>query len=179
MTNSVVFTAPWDHRLTTLTILFSGILAGATVLVAWMALTRAPSAPLRVAMLASALIPALALVAGALLAPRDYEVGQGRLRIRRSIGSIEIPLSSIQDVGQLSVESLAGSTRTLGSGGLFGYYGRFQNRTLGNYRMYATRGEGYVLVRADHPYVLTPDSPEAFIEAVNRGRPAASGAQVR
>ena len=45
--------------------------------------------------------------------------------------------------------------------------------------MYATRGDGYVLVRAAHPYVLTPDSPDRFIETLKRGRREAADGPVR
>ncbi len=38
--------------------------------------------------------------------------------------------------------------------------------------MYATRSDGYVLVRADRPYVLTPESPDLFVETLDRERTA-------
>ena len=95
------------------------------------------------------------------------------LTIDRLLGSVEIPLATIQSAEILEAGRLAGSLRTLGSGGLFGYYGRFRNQVLGRYRMYATRGDGYVLIRASQSFVLTPDSPGRFIEAIDRGRAAA------
>jgi hypothetical protein len=42
--------------------------------------------------------------------------------------------------------------------------------------MYATRSEGYVLVRAEHPYVLTPDSPARLIDELRRRGTKAIGA---
>ncbi len=174
MDDSVVFNTPWDQKLTALTILISAILLGATIVISWLALTREASASFRLFLTLNAIILLGVFVAGALLAPRGFALGGGSLRIKRSILPIEIPLASIRSVERLAPEGLAGSTRTLGSGGFFGYYGRFRNRTLGDYRMYATRGEGYVLVRADCPYVLTPASPDRFIEALNRARGATS-----
>lgn len=172
MTDWTVFEAPWDQRLTAITLGASLMLLGATALVIWVAMTRIPSSIMRMVLLAGALIPLATFVLGALLAPRRYALGNGRLTIERRLGSIEIPFASIRSAERLEGVRLTDSWRVLGSGGLFGYYGRFRNKKLGDFRMYATRGQGYVLVRADNPYVLTPDSPERFIEAINRGRSA-------
>jgi hypothetical protein len=175
MTDSVVFAAPWDQKLTALTVLVGSLMLGATVLTAWLAIARVSSGPLRAVLLAGAIVPLAALVLGALMAPRGYAIRGGILTIERFIGPIEIPLESIQEVGILPAERLDGSLRTLGTGGYFGYYGRFRNERLGAYRLYATRGDGYVLVRAGRPYILTPDAPERFVEALNRGRRGAAG----
>jgi hypothetical protein len=175
MSQPLSFEAPWDQRLTILTSVTGLVLIAATASLTWAAVARPPSPGARAVLLISAAISGAALVLGIALAPRSYAIEDGRLVIRRWVGSITVPLGSVRSVEPLGRESLAGSLRTLGSGGFCGYYGRFRNRTLGAYRMYATRSEGYVLVRADRPYVLTPDSPERFIEAVRRGREGGGG----
>jgi hypothetical protein len=173
MTDTALFSAPWDQKLTVMTVACSALmLLGATVAV-WASLAIIPPGAGRAITLAAAVLSVAALVFGALLAPRGYIVSGDRLTIDRLLRPVEIPLASIQSVELLPADSLGGSMRTLGSGGLFGYYGRFHNRTLGSFRMYATRGDGYVLVRAAQTYVLTPDSPGRFVEAINRGRGAA------
>ena len=180
MNESELFGAPWDQKLTVLTIVISAVMLGATVFILWLAYARASSMTLRAMLGASAVVTLGVFVIGAAMAPRGYAIRDGILRIERRVAAIEIPLASIRAVERLPEASLAGSVRTLGSGGFFGYYGRFRNGTLGDYRMYATRCGGYVLVRADRPYVLTPDSPDRFIDALNRGRgPAAAGGGAR
>ena len=175
MTSSALFSAPWDQKLTVLTVVTSAfLLAGAAVAI-WVALTQLPPGAGRGLVLAGGLIPLAAFLLGILLAPRGYSIADGRLTIDRFLRPVAIPLTSIRDVERLPAERLAGSSRTIGSGGFFGYYGRFRNDALGSYRMYATRGDGLVLVRAAQPYVLTPDSPDRFIEALNRDRGAAKG----
>lgn len=175
MTEDAVFNAPWDRTLTLLTACLSLLMLGTSGLAIWAALTRMSSAAGRTALYAGAVVPIVAFAAAALLAPRGYAVAGGRLTIRRPLGSIEIPVSSIRAVETLPAERLAGSWRTLASGGLFGYYGSFRNRTLGDYRMYATRGDGYVLIRADRTYVLTPEAPDRFIQALGRGGASGPG----
>jgi hypothetical protein len=174
MTESVVFSAPWDQKLAVLTAVFSLIPLGLSAALVWLLLATEMPAPARVLMSLSAVAAVSAVIAALLLAPRGYVVEGGRLRIDRWISPIEIPLASIQSAERLKGEALAGSLRTLGSGGLFGYYGRFRNKTLGKYRMYATRSDGYVVVQVDCPYVLTPDSPDRFLEALRQARAGAS-----
>jgi hypothetical protein len=167
-TEAALFHAPWDQKLAILTIVLSTIVLGSSGLLVFFGggLPR----PVRLLMLLSAGLAIGAWLAALLLAPRGYSVEAGRLRIERLVAPIDIPLASIQSAARLEGEELAGSLRTIGSGGLFGYYGRFRNRSLGTYRMYATRGEDYVVVRADRPYVLTPDSPARFLDALERAR---------
>ena len=172
MTDPALFSAPWDQKLTLLTVAGSALLLlGATVAI-WIALAMLPPGAGRILILAGGVLSLAAFVLGALLAPRGYTVSGDRLTIDRLLGSVEIPLATIRSAEILEAGRLAGSLRTLGSGGLFGYYGRFRNQVLGRYRMYATRGDGYVLVRASQSFVLTPDSPGRFIAAIERGRAA-------
>jgi hypothetical protein len=176
MHDSMTFDAPWDGKLTLVTTLVAVLLGGTVLFLIWLALTQMPSLPLRLFLLFDAAVVAGVFVATALLAPRGYAIGEKTFRIERRLGAIEIPVASIREVGPLPPESLKGTWRTLGSGGFFGYYGRFRNRTLGSFRMYATRSEGYVLVRAEHPYVLTPDSPARLIDELRRRGTKAIGA---
>ncbi len=175
MTDTALFSAPWDQKLTLLTVAGSTLLLLGAALAIWVTLTMLTPGAARILILAGGVLSLTAFVFGALLAPRGYTVSGDRLTIDRLLRPVEIPLATIQTVELLPRGRLAGSLRTLGSGGLFGYYGRFRNQSLGSYRMYATRGDGYVLVRAAQSFVLTPDSPERFIEAIDRCRGAAGG----
>ena len=111
-----------------------------------------------------------ALVLSALLAPRGYQIGTSLLTIERSWLPIKVPLDEIRDARLMKREELRGSIRTLASGGLFGIYGRFWSRSLGHYRMYARRSDGFVLIDAGTRYVLSPDSPAEFVAAVEGAR---------
>ena len=177
MHDSLIFDAPWDGKLTIATTLVAVVLGGSVLFLIWLGLTQIPLLPLRLFLLFDALVLAAVFVVCALMGPRGYAIGEKALRIERRVGAIEIPLETIREVGILPPESLKGTWRTLGTGGFFGYYGRYRNRQLGNFRMYATRSDGYVLVRADHLYVLTPDSPGRLVDELRRrGAKAATGA---
>ncbi len=175
MTESSVFAAPWDQKITIITVLVSLLILTSSAIVIWMVLDGVRSAAIRALMLFGATVALAALAGAVLLAPRRYTIQDDRVVIERAVCPVEIPIASIRAVEPLSPGSLSGSLRVLGSGGLFGYFGRFCNQALGDYRMYATRGDGYVLVRADRSYVLTPEAPDRFIEALNRARQPHAG----
>ena len=57
----------------------------------------------------------------------------------------------------------------MGSGGGFGIYGSFTSPSLKSFKAYMTRRDKLVLIRTtDKPFVLTPDDPEDFIDAVQQ-----------
>ena len=168
MSDTVFFQAPWDQKLTLMTLVSSLVLIGSIVLVLWLALTLDSSPAVRFVLGLSLLLPLTALVGAALLAPRGYAIDRDCVRVERWVGAIRISLSEIRSVESLPAERLHGSIRTFGSGGLCGYYGRFRNAALGSYQMYATRSEGYVLIQAAHPYVLTPETPDRFVDALSK-----------
>lgn len=93
-----------------------------------------------------------------------------RIRIRRLFGTLEIPLSEVTDAKPISELDLDDSIRTFGSGDFFGYLGRFRNKRLGNYTMYATDLNRLIRVdTARRKYVFSCERPEEFAEFV-RGR---------
>ncbi|BDG09411.1 PH domain-containing protein [Anaeromyxobacter paludicola] len=108
-------------------------------------------------------------------APRAFGVGREGVRVRRWIaGPVLVPLAEIREARRLEPGALRRSIRLFGVGGLFGCYGRFRHRSLGTYRLYASRMDGHVLLSTTRgPVVLTPARPEAFVQAVADARAAA------
>lgn len=102
------------------------------------------------------------------LAPRALEIGGGELRVvRRAWRALAVPLDAIQRVAPLEDGAIRHALRIFGVGGLFGYYGRFRARGLGGFRLYATRRTGLVeIVTPEMRLVVSPDRPEAFVEAL-------------
>jgi len=73
----------------------------------------------------------------------------------------------VRAVHLLPPSAARGLLRVAGSGGLFGYFGRYWSRDLGGFRLMATRRTGLVLVETSGGrVVLSPGEPAAFREAV-------------
>lgn len=107
------------------------------------------------------------------LAPRCFEASASGLRVVRPLATVTITRAEIRGARVLNAEEarrlglLGGALRTLGTSGLFGYYGRFRSPALGAFRMYATRGSGFVLVDTLRgPVVVTPDDPAKLVSAL-------------
>jgi hypothetical protein len=107
------------------------------------------------------------------MSPRALEIDERELRVeRRAWAPLHIPRASI--AGATSVEGYGPSAvRLFGVGGFFGSYGLFWSRTLGRFRLYATRRGQAVIVRRRGealPIVLTPDDVAGTIAAIAGAR---------
>lgn len=107
----------------------------------------------------------------AAFAPRRYVVCAGDLVIVRLISRISIARANIVEARRIDLKDLGFTIRTAGSGGLFGVFGYFWSRNIGNFHAYATRQNNYVLVRlgSGMPIVLSPDDPDGLVAALNDG----------
>jgi hypothetical protein len=118
--------------------------------------------------LGSALV--LILLVTYLVSTREYEVGEGKLVVRKMMGSKSFELRGAS-VGRDTL-AFQGMTRVFGNGGFFAFDGLFYSRRLGFIRSYArNREHGVVVVLAGgRKLVLSPDDPDAFVtEALAQG----------
>lgn len=148
------YTAPWSTKLKTTTAVFAVILIVAAYAArGW----------------ASLVILAIVLAA-ATFAIRGYSVRRGKLFIHRLGWATTYDLATLFGA-EFSPGATIGSIRTLGIGGLFGFIGRFHNAVLGSYKAYATNELNTVVLEfADEKIVVTPDDPQAFVEAAEAAR---------
>lgn len=112
------------------------------------------------------------------LAPRGFSLEGSSLRVERPLRPVTIPLSEVREAGLLPDGATRGALRIGGSGGLFGFYGWFWNRSLGGFRMYASRAKE--LVRVDTVagrFVLSPEPRDRFLEALLGRAPRAARAE--
>lgn len=106
--------------------------------------------------------------------PLGYKILNNELIINRPFTNVKIDRSNIQSVEIIDHEQLRWSIRTFGVGGLFGYYGKFANTSLGSMTWYVTRRDKIVLLKTNDNknIILSPDDPEMFVEeymkSVNR-----------
>ncbi|GAO02080.1 PH domain-containing protein [Anaeromyxobacter sp. PSR-1] len=164
-----LYAARWERSLKVSTALFVGLSAAGAAVTAFAA--RRPETPdVGLPALLFAALPVF-IVATAVavwaLAPSGFEIEAALIRVERPLLPIEIPLREVREVELLAPGALAGAIRLLGTSGAFGHYGRFRSRSLGKFRMYATRGDGLVRVTTDRDtFVLSPDPAEPFVEEV-------------
>ena len=108
------------------------------------------------------------VIAGVGYMPMRLKANDEKVTVRRLFGSLEIPLNEVIETRRIFKSDINGSIRTFGSGGLFGYLGRFKNDRLGNYTMYATELNNLILVRTSNKkYVFSCSRPQEFVEFVN------------
>jgi len=69
------------------------------------------------------------------------------IAIKHLIGQTKIPIDSITALKKVDDNITAYSIRKFGSGGFGGYLGKFSNKQLGNYTMYATQVKNLVLIK--------------------------------
>jgi hypothetical protein len=105
------------------------------------------------------------------LSPCALVVDGAELRIeRRAMPPVCVDLASVASVAQVDAIG-PGTVRVFGVGGLFGSYGLFWNKSLGRFRVFATRRRPVVLLRLRDgglPIVVTPDDAKGMIAALER-----------
>lgn len=98
--------------------------------------------------------------------PVNYQLSGEQLIIQRPLTNVKIQREHIKSIVLLDKKTLYGTIRTLGVGGLFGYYGKFANGNLGIMTWYATRKDRAVLVQTidNRKIIITPDDPDQFVK---------------
>ncbi len=102
------------------------------------------------------------------LKPSRYEITENTIVIHRLFKNIIIEKSTITNMEQLSKSELKNVWRMMGIGGVFGYIGKFSATKLGQMTWYATNLNNAVLIHISdkQKILITPQNPEAFIEAI-------------
>lgn len=171
------FSAPWGRLLKVVSAFVTIILTGASL--AGLSFIQAP-----VSRLLAAIGPLLVLAVSLLFMVRSYTVQRYFLLVHRPFWNTSIPLTELRSV-VFEPGAMKRSLRLFGNGGLFSFTGWFRNQKLGTYRAFVTDPNRCVVLQlASSTIVVSPDRPEAFVEAARarlpeqgRGAAAASGKQ--
>lgn len=125
------------------------------------------SPPLEVVLVWMAVL--LLLPVTSLFAVRGYEVVPDAVLIRRPGWTSRVALTGLVGV-EADSQTFRGVVFRAGNGGVLGFVGWFWSRRLGWFRAWVTDPARCVRLRfRDRCVVLSPDDPEAFLEAL-RGR---------
>jgi hypothetical protein len=126
------------------------------------------------------LVPAALLLAAPIMAlpalayaatPMGYALNEQTLRIeRKALWSITVPLSQISACHPLPRAALRHAIRVYGTGGLFGWAGRYQLRQWGAISMHATNLDRLLLVRRRNrrSILISPTEPDRFLVGLRR-----------
>jgi hypothetical protein len=160
------FKAEWSNYLIASTAIVTAALLASSY---WtVRMVKAPGAEMKIMGFSLIAIMIGAIMFSYLLAPKGYLIDTDKLIIIRPLRSITIPLAGVSGAEAAAPELFSDSIRVLGSGGLWGYYGKYQSTPLGRYYMYARRTSELVLVKGRENYVVAPERPQEFIQILNR-----------
>lgn len=113
------------------------------------------------------IFPAI-LVFSLLFMVTGYAVEGNVLHVERLFWSTHISLDGLSKVWFEPAVG-KGSIRIFGNGGLYSFTGVYHNEALGRYRLFATDfTRAVVLVLPQRKVVITPASPEVFIDYLQR-----------
>lgn len=91
--------------------------------------------------------------------PASYTVDRSGLSINRPVGNVHVDIKDIVKFRTLTDNDMVGMIRTFGVGGLFGYFGKFYNASIGPVTLYATQRKNRILIhtRQGKSLIITPD----------------------
>jgi len=98
-----------------------------------------------------------------------YEIDNTQILIQRLTSSKSITISDIKSINIINQAILRGSYRIFGIGGLFTFSGKYKNKELGTYNMFATNLKSPVVItmKEKENIIITPKNPVEFIQCVN------------
>jgi hypothetical protein len=108
----------------------------------------------------------------ALYTPLNVSVKDESIQIHRIKSDIIIPFKDIAEIRRCIDSDTKNAIRAFGSGGAYGYLGKFRSPELGNYQMYATDASKKILVENEQGeyLIFSCDKPDELIGIVNESR---------
>ena len=98
---------------------------------------------------------------------RGFAIKDHILEIERPCWRTRLPLKGLRNAYS-SPAAMKGSFKTFGNGGMFAFAGWFRSRTLGRFRAFVTDTSRCVVLEFEkQKIVVSPDDPEAFLDALN------------
>lgn len=100
--------------------------------------------------------------------PIRLKANSEAVTVTRLFGPLKVPMNEIIEVKRIPKSEIDKCIRTFGSGGLFGYLGKFKSDNLGHFTMYATDLSNLILITTPNKkYVFSCSRHKELIEYVN------------
>ncbi len=111
------------------------------------------------------------IIMGALFLPLQVSVTNDEICINRGIGNVSIKTIDIREIRRTSTSDTQNSIRTFGSGGLWGFLGKFKNSGLGDYTMYVTNTSNMITVKTkDDVFIFSCDHPDEIVDYIEKNK---------
>jgi hypothetical protein len=160
-----VFAAPWGTLLKSVSIGASLLLVGIS-LVIWFV----PPSPHDWVCIPVSMLTLSLLLVCALYTVRGYRLEGRWLFIQRLLWNTRISLEGLRRAS-VDTEAMRKAFRLCGNGGLFAFTGWFRSKRIGTFRAFVTDPHRtVVLTFSERNIVLSPDRPQAFVDAISRNR---------
>lgn len=170
------FAARWSPSVWTITVLVIVVVICVTAGLLWAAAHAADAgAATRMLLTAAALVPPVILCVTIFFAPLGYTVHAGLILVNRMGRPVVIACRESAEIRRMNAAEIGFAVRIVGSGGFFGWFGRFYSRRLGRFRAYITNRNAFVLVTQTDgtKIVLSPSPADVFVETVKKARDTA------
>jgi hypothetical protein len=168
----MIYHCPWDTKVLTITVLTTIVVVAVAICLSFKAKYYRKERETWSAFgyLASTLFCLGLLIFMAWDCPSRVSVEKEAITIHLVNRDIVIPLDEIEEI-RLYHASGTYNLRIFGSGGAFGYLGKFNNVELGDYQMYVTDSSRKILVKtADKTLVFSCDNPDELVDYVHSSR---------
>jgi hypothetical protein len=104
--------------------------------------------------------------------PTRFVIQPDRLEVRWPLKRRDVPRKDIAEVRLIDTGELHSTTGwgvRVGAGGLWGGFGWLWTQRKGIVQMYVSRTDGFVWIErvGDRPWLITPERPEAFVQALS------------
>ena len=157
----------WETQVIVITIVFELIMIASIVYV-WWGISFKEKLMESIARIAIILVIIGANVSLFTKVPKWVKYGEEEICIQKIIGKKKIPYEDIKSIDIVTPKVISGSIRKGASGGAGGYVGRFKNKSLGMYTMYATEKKDLVLVKCEEEtIVFNCRERDGLVEYVN------------
>ncbi len=101
--------------------------------------------------------------------PSRYEITSEYVIVHRLIGPAKYERSRIINVRAGEPDEIKNAIRLFGSGGMFGYFGKFRNQHLKTFVLQCTRRDNLVFIFTDKGLkVLSPNDPQGMIQSLQK-----------
>lgn len=110
------------------------------------------------------------LLVAFLLRPVKFSIDTTQLVLHKGWGKTHIALADITEALAVTGTDLGTGIRTFGSGGFFGYFGRFRYQKVGAVTAFVTDRAKMVLIKtkSGKKYLISPDDPYGFINTISQ-----------